>query len=82
MNVDEMKNKISMELQNPITQQGFEIICKQLTEKDKQIEKMKNWCNCSNYVDCLRKRGEEGRGLKAKECHSCSNWKLKEIKEK
>ena len=36
-----MKNKISMELKNPITQQGFEIICKQLIEKDKEIEELK-----------------------------------------
>ena len=32
---DEMKNKISMELQNPITQQGFEIICKHILELQK-----------------------------------------------
>lgn len=41
MTEEEMKNKISMELQNPITQQGFEIICKQLAEKDRQIEELK-----------------------------------------
>lgn len=42
MNIDDMKNKISMELKNPITQQGFEIICRQLTEKKKQIEELKD----------------------------------------
>ena len=36
MNIDDMKNKISMELKNPITQQGFEIICKHLTEKENE----------------------------------------------
>ena len=39
-----MKNKISMELQDPIIQQGFEIICKQLTEKNK-YNKILEECN-------------------------------------
>ena len=149
--IDEMKNKISMELQNPITQQGFEIICKHLEELEKQnethyvilnmniqyeicrrcpksglfkgtykeceawikgateatkelqedlehkkiaiktrnkrikdlekqIEKMKNWCNCGNYQDCLIQRAEEGKGLKAEECHNCDKWRLSEKK--
>ena len=36
--LDEIKNKISMALKDPILQQGFEIICKNLKEleKDKQ----------------------------------------------
>ena len=33
-NIDEMKNKISLELKNPVTQQGFEIICKKLVNAD------------------------------------------------
>lgn len=33
-----MKNKISMALKDPILQQGFEIICKHLEEKDKEIK--------------------------------------------
>lgn len=32
MNIDEMKNKISMALKDPILQQGFEIICKENAE--------------------------------------------------
>jgi hypothetical protein len=35
MNKDEMKNKISMALKDPILQQGFEIICKNLAELEK-----------------------------------------------
>lgn len=31
-----LKNKISMELKNPDTQQGFEIICKRLSELEKE----------------------------------------------
>ena len=32
---NEMKNRISMALKDPILQQGFEIICKNLTELEK-----------------------------------------------
>ena len=38
MTKDELKNRISMELQNPITQQGFEIICKELAELEKETK--------------------------------------------
>ena len=33
---DEMKNKISMALKDPVLQQGFEIICKNLAELEKE----------------------------------------------
>lgn len=33
---DEMKNKISMALKDPVLQQGFEIICKNLVELEKE----------------------------------------------
>lgn len=35
---DEMKNKISMALKDPILQQGFEIICKENAELKEEIE--------------------------------------------
>lgn len=35
---DEMKNKISMALKDPILQQGFEIICKENEELKKDYE--------------------------------------------
>ena len=35
MNIDEMKNRISMALKDPILQQGFEIICKENAELKK-----------------------------------------------
>lgn len=40
MTEEEMKNKISMELKNPVTQQGFEIICKHILELQKQKGKL------------------------------------------
>lgn len=41
MTIDEMKNKISMELKSPVTQQGFEIICKHLVELEKENADLK-----------------------------------------
>lgn len=38
MTKDEIKNRISMELKDPILQQGFEIICKENTELKKENE--------------------------------------------
>ena len=53
MDIDEMKNKISMELKNPITQQGFEIICKNLADLEKEnaeareiIKGLMRFCRC------------------------------------
>lgn len=43
MDKDEMKNRISMALKDPILQQGFEIICKENAELKEQ---------CSILADC------------------------------
>ena len=56
-----------MELQDPITQQGFEIICKQLTEKENHIKTIEN-----KYINTAYQL--EGRELELKE-------KDKQIKE-
>ena len=37
---DEMKNRISMALKDPILQQGFEIICKNLAELEQENNKL------------------------------------------
>lgn len=41
MDKDEMKNKISFALKDPILQQGFEIICKNLAELEKENAELK-----------------------------------------
>ena len=41
MTIDEMKNKISMELKSPVTQQGFEVISKKLVELEKENADLK-----------------------------------------
>lgn len=53
---------------------------KRITELEAQIEKMKNWCNCKNYQQCLIELAEQGKGMNPSEC--CVNCKKWEIKEK
>ena len=55
MTKDEMKNRISMALKDPILQQGFEIICK---ENAKAKEVIENLINSLIVID-----GEEIREL-------------------
>jgi len=43
MNKEEMKNKISMALKDPILQQGFECICKENAELKKNCEDLKEF---------------------------------------
>lgn len=40
MTKDEIKNRISMALKDPVLQQGFEIICKENAELKKQDEQL------------------------------------------
>lgn len=52
MTKDEMKNRISMSLKDPILQQGFEIICKNLLELEKEnAELRKNNLSLRDAVD-------------------------------
>ena len=79
MKISVLEQRVSaLELEN----EEMKNLNKDLTEENvklkEQIEKMKCWCNCGNYRDCLFKRAEEGKELKAEECHNCTNWELKE----
>ena len=43
------------------------------------IEKMKNWCNCKNYQQCLIELAEQGKGMKPSECCvNCKKWELED----
>lgn len=70
---DEMKDKISMALKDPVLQQGFEIICKENTELKAQIEKLKEQClllaDCNTcHSTCKNENAEIKKQLtKAKE---------------
>lgn len=82
MTKDEMKNRISMALKDPILQQGFEIICKENAELKAKNEKLMQMLassadckNCKHYDEDLEKEDKEP-------CKNCfydnSFWELKE----
>lgn len=60
MTKDEMKDKISFTLKDPILQQGFEVICKDIAELEAQNKELQCCANCNNsyggeeepYHDC------------------------------
>lgn len=56
MNKDEMKNRISLALKDPILQQGFEIICKNLAELEKENTELKEELerNCTPEEICMK----------------------------
>ena len=70
MTKDELKNRISMALQDPILQQGFEIICKNLTEQEEKIADIK--ANC-DYI--LEGKEIEYREERNKLCADFENMK-------
>lgn len=73
MTKDEMKDKISMALKDPILQQGFELICKESAELKEQIEMMKCCENCRYYS---RTYGHCYSYDEYQNCKSLSNWSL------
>ena len=50
MDKDEMKDKISMALKDPILQMGFEVICSKLSRLEKENAELKE--QCSILADC------------------------------
>ncbi len=81
-----LKNKISLELKDVSTQQGFEIICKRLDAAEKenaelktQIEELKTHCiavdnvnaKMKNCVNC--KYGEDYDYFKSRKCDKCNS---------
>lgn len=57
MDKDEVKNKISMALKDPILQQGFEIICKALdTEKQLNAEIKARFVKCNTCTDEMKSK--------------------------
>lgn len=56
MTKDEMKNKISMALKDPILQQGFEIICKNLLELEEENAELKAKIYGGGYEAVITKK--------------------------
>ena len=74
---DEMKDKISMALKDPVLQQGFEIICKENAELDCQMNRNKYCHSCVNATDrCFRK--EIGCPCEKYKSYKDENAELKE----
>ena len=82
MSEEDMMNKISFALKDPILQMGFEVICSKLSRLEKenaelkeQIEKMKCCENCRyysrTYEHCYQYNSYQN-------CKSLSNWRLAE----
>ena len=60
---DEMKNRISMALKDPILQQGFEIICKNLAELEKACDETQELLD--KQIEATFKLVKENAELKA-----------------
>ena len=57
MTKDEMKNRISLALKDPILQQGFEIICKNLeTEQKLNAEIKARFVKCNTCTDEMKSK--------------------------
>ena len=80
---DEMKNKISMALKDAVLQQGFEIICKNLAELEKENAELKE--KISILLSCRNCPENKGGLLCEKEyegrCLSQKVMFIKELKE-
>lgn len=60
MTKDEIKNRISIALKDPILQQGFEIICKENAElKGEADSVLNNWCKGDDPCPHLKKRDKQ-----------------------
>ena len=68
--LDEMKNRISLALKDPILQQGFEIICKNLSELEKENAELKELC----ILRKMRIEDLEEQIKKMKCCGNCGKW--------
>ena len=80
MSKEDMMNKISFALKDPILQMGFEVICSKLSRLEKenaelkeQIEKLKCCENCRHYS---RTYGHCYSCDVYQSCTSLSNWSL------
>lgn len=82
MSKEDMMNRISFALKDPVLQMGFEVICSKLarlekenTELKEQIEKMKCCENCRHYSHTYGHCYSYGE---YQNCKSLSNWRLAE----
>ena len=80
MTKDEIKNRISMALKDPVLQQGFEIICKNLAELEKENAELQE--KISILLSCKNCPENKGGWICAKEYdNKCLAQKITFIKE-
>ena len=80
MTKDEMKDKISMALKDPVLQQGFEIICKNLAELERENAELKE--KISILLSCKNCPENKGGWVCEKEYdNKCLTQKIVYIKE-
>ena len=80
MTKDEMKDKISMALKDPVLQQGFEIICKENAELKKENAKLQE--KISVLLSCTNCPENKGGWICEKEYENkCLPQKIVYIKE-
>ena len=46
-------------------------------ELEAQIEKMKCWCNCKNYLSCLEEHCRKNISFEKGICYKCKKWELR-----
>jgi len=46
-------------------------------ELEQQIEKMKCWCNCKNYISCLEEYCRKNISFEKGICYNCKKWELR-----
>lgn len=46
-------------------------------ELEAQIEKMKCWCNCKNYLSCLEECCRKNISFEKGICYNCKKWELR-----
>ena len=75
MTKDEMKDRISLALKDPILQQGFEIICKENAELKAQIDEMKCCGNCEHFD--FNAPNYCYKGMYREHLNLCAGWDLR-----
>ena len=48
-----------------------------IAELEAQIEKMKCWCNCKNYLSCLEEYCIKNISFEKGICYNCKKWQLR-----
>ena len=48
-----------------------------IAELEAQIEKMKCWCNCKNYLSCLEEYCRKNISFEKGICYNCKKWQLR-----